>query len=816
MTIKLMLKQATALWKQNPRECMRLLREARQAAETPVEILAAESELLVYGEWHERVKAGLPFQHSMGSDDLGWRFTDVAQYTRAAGTVGGDQAGFAAFVAGTHKAAEKIWSQSTGIVRNFRCSLAAKDESAWAEVETLSPAPENCTLAWLGCDGKYFEAFGCLLLKTLVDHGTAAHVHLMDPTPDAIALVQRIAPAAGLTVEYPKAERIYYHAARFKRFADMMDRNGAAWFLDVDAICNRSLDEIAFTDIAMRLRPARIEPWNQFNACMIGVAPLGRPYMRAVADWLAACRETWFWGIDQLALYCVWRAMDDDRPKIHCLTEKECDYDYQPQGVVWCNSGGGKFTAAGQADPSRAAYYERFEAIRDKIKLAGAELHNSVDGTAPGLRIPLHPNSLEQARAWIESAAATAKITVLDKPPPFRKRRIGKFVYLPVEISGRELATKARLAGELAKRGFQVVIGASWNIGAQKFGDLPPGIVLFKTANALDAKIIWGAGCAGHLLAILNEELISLSPDERIYRYNCNRWALDMADAVFAHGEPQARLYRKLTSPSKVYVTGHPRSAERHGGLRGGDIVLCMNTASVNSAVDFTDYLRMAFEVMGEPPTADIIQMQQDAIAHEWKYRDALLEAARLLRTRFGARFKFRPHPAEWKGAYDEFADCLDQPGSFSERLRTAAVVVFASGCGTGIEAFNAGVPAVRLGQGGFGLSHKTGLEAATASEVMDRVLHLDGLAEVGTAGDLSGEFAPDSVAQAIETLWRKHSFPEMDFDLETAWRARKTPWQPGEWHENKFPVVSRGIVEGLVGMPVIPMGWNVFSVSAA
>src|SRR5581483_7209710 len=69
------------------------------------------------------------------------------------------------------------------------------------------------------------------------------------------------------------AARAYYHAIRFIRFYQHSRAyRGPLWLMDVDALFNRDpssmYSRLEGADIAIRVRPGRLEPWNQFNACV--------------------------------------------------------------------------------------------------------------------------------------------------------------------------------------------------------------------------------------------------------------------------------------------------------------------------------------------------------------------------------------------------------------------------------------------------------------------------------------------------------------------------------------------------------------------
>ena len=71
----------------------------------------------------------------------------------------------------------------------------------------------------------------------------------------------------GLTVEQPEANAEYYHSIRFIRWYEFMKKTGEySCLVDVDALAPRPFKELPQVEIGMRLRPARLEPWNVCNA----------------------------------------------------------------------------------------------------------------------------------------------------------------------------------------------------------------------------------------------------------------------------------------------------------------------------------------------------------------------------------------------------------------------------------------------------------------------------------------------------------------------------------------------------------------------
>ncbi len=123
-------------------------------------------------------------------------------------------------------------------------------------------------------------------------------------------------------------------------------------------------------DVAMRVRPGRLEPWNQFNACMVAVRPTenGLRYIHAVSAYIAHFYTTGElpWGIDQLPMYSAFHDLQrrDLAPTLHFLDETVLDYGYRDEGIVWCSSGSTKYTALNREqvenDPDATAFDRAF------------------------------------------------------------------------------------------------------------------------------------------------------------------------------------------------------------------------------------------------------------------------------------------------------------------------------------------------------------------------------------------------------------------------------------------------------------------------
>lgn len=426
---------------------------------------------------------------------------------------------------------------------------------------------------------------------------------------------------------------------------------------------------------------------------------------------------------------------------------------------------------------------------------------------------PLPPiPSLDELMATLEHTAANTRVTLVGPPPPLRKRKIGKFLYLPVEISARELAGRAKIAGEMARRGWQVLIGASWNMMHHRYGDLPPGIVLFKTLNCLDAKGIFQAANYGHITACLNEEIMVMPDEPDLFRLNIDDNALTLVDHVFAHSEGSARILREM-APGKVVVTGAPRRVERQAFLPDGDIVVCTQAGTVNNALSYEKYIQTLFQTIGKLIDEPVMRITREQIQQECAHYQTMVDVAKALTDRYGPRVKLRPHPAEHIRRYSDEGLNINYGNSFSDQLTKTSVVIFVSGCGTGLEATVAGVPSVRIGNGGFGKSRDYGIPAASVADVLASVdVILQGHTPVE---DASQDLAPLTISDTLHSVWQQNQYP-MPFSIDHAWKhARTDQYSPTFFQAAKFPEVSDDKLSALCGAKVTNLDWRMWSIAA-
>ena len=386
------------------------------------------------------------------------------------------------------------------------------------------------------------------------------------------------------------------------------------------------------------------------------------------------------------------------------------------------------------------------------------------------------------------------------------QRHVGRIAYLPIEIAGRELYGKAKMAGELVRRDFQVILGATWNVCCNSFLDLLPGIVLLKTLNALDGEKMRLAQNAGHLTIALDEEIFPLRPKVEWYRAVTDENALRLADMICAPGNRSQEMFRQITD-AKVEVTGSPRS-EFPAIEAGEDILVCTMAGVVNGKRPLQEAFAHICKVYNKPLDGDLLSYFKDKVVHEWSGLALLLETVEKLAARFpNRRIRLRPHPAENLLNYRVGSNVVfDSADSFLESLNGAAVLVFVSGCSTGIETFLAEIPSVRLGAGGHGLSCDLHVGASTANEAVAAVERQ--IQSPCCFGDLTEHYAPVSLAEKIDAL-QQNNATSIATDVEELWRRRKQEIRSQALLRAKFPDTSNEQIAVLTGTRVKTIGWN-------
>ncbi len=399
--------------------------------------------------------------------------------------------------------------------------------------------------------------------------------------------------------------------------------------------------------------------------------------------------------------------------------------------------------------------------------------------------------------------------TEIKTPPRFDeivkpKRAAHRILYLPVEIKARELVSKSLIARAAIKHGFNVIMGATWVMNGWS-ANLPPGIVLFKSSNAIDAGNMAAWVERGHLTAMLDEEVFGIDVTREYLLATIHPHVVALADVVCAQGENYAATF---PYPANVQITGNPRT-QTYGASQGDDILVCLQSGNINHTAIKSHGLAHVVEAVLElsafplstPEGAHWADIFRSSIVHECDVLPLVYATIDALAIAFPERrIRVRPHPIEdptiW--TFSQPNVVLDGSGGIVEVLKTAGVVVFVSGCTTGLDAYLAGVPAVRLGSGGHGISAHMHVEANTAADAVAAVR-----AAEKWGGDLERHFSSADVMPALYRLYKEN---QAAGDAALTHGVNFTPQQ---YQRQKFPDTTAEEVGALIGRPVRQMAWN-------
>jgi surface carbohydrate biosynthesis protein len=413
--------------------------------------------------------------------------------------------------------------------------------------------------------------------------------------------------------------------------------------------------------------------------------------------------------------------------------------------------------------------------------------------------------------------AVAAKVTAADARKTQRftdvkkqRRLIHPLLYLLVEVKARELAAKAVIARQAAEQGLTVVIGATWAVTSL---DLPPGIMFFKTMNHLDAYNMSILIRKGHQFAAMDEESFGIAAASRYIAATTHPYAAAFADVICAQGKSYAAAF---PYPADVRVTGTARTQTyrplTYRVSRGGDILVCLQSGNINNnGRSFEDMVGQSLQLSAHPlATAEgraWTDITRASIGHECDMLPLVLGSIDALAAAFpDRRIVVRAHPVENPDTWTFTRPNIvrDTGDTIVAALEKAATLVYVSGCTTGLDAYLAGVPAVRLGHGGHGISAHMHAAAMTPQEAVAAVRRNE-----TWRGDISGHLAPLDLVSHLLPLYRDNR-ASGPMNINTA-----SNFTPVAFHHRKFPETSEAEMAALVGLPVKQIGWNTFLVPA-
>jgi len=383
-------------------------------------------------------------------------------------------------------------------------------------------------------------------------------------------------------------------------------------------------------------------------------------------------------------------------------------------------------------------------------------------------------------------------------------RRVHRILYLPIEVKAREFVSKSLIAREAIAQNFNVIMGASWVLNAWA-PYLPSGVVLFKSTNSIDARSMGQWVQSGHMTGVLDEEVFGIDCTPDFLKATMHPHAAAYADLVCAQGQSYADVF---PFPANVRVTGNPRTLT-YKPPQGDDILVCLQSGNINHAAikeyGFAHVVRAVLTLSAGPMNSPLGQAWANIFRQSIEYECDALPLVRDTIEALGAAFpdrtiRVRPHPIEnadtW--AFGRSNIVLETAGGITDVLGKSSVAVFVSGCTTGLDALLAGVPAVRLGRGGHGISARMHTEVNSADDAVEAVRRAE-----KWDGSIKSHFAPVDVMTPLRELYKQH---QADSEIKFSHNVSYTP----QVHQlQKFPETPLEEVARFVGSPAEQVAWN-------
>lgn len=355
----------------------------------------------------------------------------------------------------------------------------------------------------------------------------------------------------------------------------------------------------------------------------------------------------------------------------------------------------------------------------------------------------------------IAKSTATIPVPNLESIPPLSARLAHPILYIPIEIKARELEAKCLLALAALHDGFTVVIGRKWVLSAGYYRDLPPGIVLFKTLNGLDANEMAAAAThGGHLIAAIDEEAFGRNANRRATELNIDPSALRIADNIYVQSQKHLDSYASQVPEQRdaMIVSGNVKAdlfkikrttgTPKRNVTGSRNILFCTMSGNINPmgrsfyrTVEQTLALGAngAFRNM----VADLSQLMKESALFEIDMLGQFSAAVKVVASAFpAADIVVRPHPIEDPALWqDRFSGLLnvrvETGGSLPDWLRWANAMVYISGCASGVEAALQGTPAIRFEGDGttqdpdVGLSNSLNHAARSGQDVANALANM-------------------------------------------------------------------------------------------
>lgn len=290
--------------------------------------------------------------------------------------------------------------------------------------------------------------------------------------------------------------------------------------------------------------------------------------------------------------------------------------------------------------------------------------------------------------------------------------------YLALEIKQRELESRVVIAARLLKSGIAVAFGQQWSLFVNH-DRLPPGVVLFKTVNEIQAKGMADFRASGHLVAATDEEVLVCTEDECFLEV-FSPLAAENCDLFFAqsklHQDVVERRFPALRG--RTQTVGNSRadflSARRrdHHKLEVAKIretyepyiLFNTNYAQLNSIWEEMKHVASIAAQAGLLKLDDAESIAEYKMKWEWERqnREAMFELLQWTLDNFPQKnIVLRPHPGEipdfWTDRFGGRERLHIIPRSDPHPWILGADLVVHTTCTTGLEAALMGKPVVNV-----------------------------------------------------------------------------------------------------------------------
>lgn len=295
---------------------------------------------------------------------------------------------------------------------------------------------------------------------------------------------------------------------------------------------------------------------------------------------------------------------------------------------------------------------------------------------------------------------------------------IEPIAYLALEVKQRELHSRLQVASHLLRLGYPVVFGQQWSLFANAAA-LPPGLMVFKTINNIQAQNMARARAAGHLIAATDEEVL-ICTDDKCFMLGFSPVGAENCDLFLAqssaHKESVLRTYPGFRG--QIEVTGNPRIDLMSAGQKsafeakgaalrkehGPYLLFNTNFSSINTMWGSLQRIAEICIKIGQLDPNDPKSVAEFHALIAWEQKNHA-ELTQLMSWAVqncpNHKIVIRPHPTERKEYWEEQAAgnprVLVVPRSDPHPWIMGADLVMHTSCTTGLEATLLNKPVINL-----------------------------------------------------------------------------------------------------------------------